>query len=161
MSAVVEVDYQVESNLPAKDYVPDEEQIISWIEAVLVVVSHEKPVQVSVCVVNKQEITALNEKYRNINKATNVLSFPYEAMPGVELSLVGDVVVCAEVVNEEAQLQSKSLQQHWAHMIVHGALHLLGYDHIHDVDAEQMETTEIKILSKLGFSNPYGEINTP
>lgn len=158
---VVEVDYQVASGIPENIYVPDEQLAASWIDAVLAVVSQGKVVQVSLCVVNRQEITALNEKYRNINKATNVLSFPYEMMPGVELTLIGDVVVCAEVVNEEAQQQGKSLQQHWAHMVVHGTLHLLGYDHIHKADAEQMEALEIKILSKLGFSNPYGVINTP
>jgi len=158
---VIEVDYQVGSNVPANVYVPDEQLVTSWIEAVLEVVSHDKPVQVSVRIVNKQEITTLNGKYRNMNKTTNVLSFPYEAMPGVELPLLGDIVVCAEVVNEEAQQQGKSLPQHWAHMIVHGALHLLGYDHIDDTEAQQMESVEIKVLSILGFSNPYGEINTP
>ena len=158
---MIEVDYQVGSNVPANVYVPDEQLVTSWIEAVLEVVSHDKPVQVSVRIVNKQEITTLNGKYRNMNKTTNVLSFPYEAMPGVELPLLGDIVVCAEVVNEEAQQQGKSLPQHWAHMIVHGALHLLGYDHIDDTEAQQMESVEIKVLSILGFSNPYGEINTP
>jgi len=161
LSAVFEVDYQVKSDVPANVYVPDELLVCSWVEAVLGIIGHDKPVQVSVCVTSKQEITALNEKYRKMNKATNVLSFPYEPMPGVDISLLGDIVICAEVVNEEAQLQSKSLQQHWAHMIVHGALHLFGYDHIHDTDAQQMESVEIKILLKLGFSNPYGDTNTP
>ncbi|WP_455199836.1 rRNA maturation RNase YbeY [Kaarinaea lacus] len=158
---MVEVDYQVASDIPADIFIPDEQLVTSWIEAVLAEINKDKEMQVSLCVVNKQEITALNAKYRNINKTTNVLSFPYEMMPGVELSLIGDVVVCAEVVNEEAQQQGKSLQQHWAHMVVHGTLHLLGYDHIDHADAEKMELLEINILSKLGFSNPYGEIITP
>jgi probable rRNA maturation factor len=161
LSAVIEVDYQVESGISENIYVPGEQLVSSWIEAALGVISYDKPAQVSVCVVSKQEITTLNDKYRNMNKATNVLSFPYESMPGVELPLLGDIVVCAEVVNEEAQQQGKSLQQHWAHMIVHGALHLLGYDHIRDIDAQQMESIEVKVLSNLEFSNPYGEINTP
>ncbi|MEJ2179796.1 MAG: rRNA maturation RNase YbeY, partial [Gammaproteobacteria bacterium] len=129
---MIEVDYQVESGISENIYVPGEQLVSSWIEAALGVISYDQPAQVSVCVVSKQEITTLNDKYRNMNKATNVLSFPYESMPGVELPLLGDIVVCAEVVNEEAQQQGKSLQQHWAHMIVHGALHLLGYDHIRD-----------------------------
>ena len=161
MSAVIEVDYQVEPGISENIYVPGEQLVSSWIETALRVISYDKPVQVSVCVVSRQEITTLNDKYRNMNKATNVLSFPYESMPGVELPLLGDIVVCAEVVNEEAQQQGKSLQQHWAHMIVHGTLHLLGYDHIRDTDAQQMESIEVKVLSNLEFSNPYGEINTP
>ena len=161
MSVSIEVDYQVGSDVSADIYIPDEQLVTSWIEAVIKEIKYENPVQVSFCVVNKQEITTLNNKYRNMNKTTNVLSFPYESMPGIEVPLLGDIVVCAEVVNEEAQQQNKSLPQHWAHMVVHGLLHLLGYDHIEDADAQIMESVEIQVLSNIGFSNPYGEINIP
>ena len=161
MKTVIEVDYRTDADIPQNIYVPDEQLVTSWVEAALRAINRDKSAQVSICIASKQEITALNERYRNMNKATNVLSFPYESMPGVEVPLLGDVVVCAEVVNEEAQQQNKALPQHWAHMVVHGLLHLLGYDHIDDNDAQIMESVEIQVLSNLGFSNPYGEINTP
>ena len=85
----------------------------------------------------------------------SVLSFPFQCPPGIELSLLGDLVICAPVVVTEAKEQSKRLTAHWAHMVVHGSLHLLGFDHINDDDAEQMETEEVTILQQLGFTNPY------
>jgi len=160
LNTAVEIDYQVESTCSQAAYMPDEQQVNSWLRCVLESVGYEKPAQLSVCIVGRQEITALNSQYRKKNKATNVLSFPYEPLPGVDIPLLGDVVICAEVVNDEAREQGKNTEQHWAHMIVHGALHLLGYDHINDKDAQHMEAMEIRILSQLGFSNPYGELNT-
>ena len=160
MNAAIEIDYQVEPTCSQAVYVPEEQQVNAWLRCVLEAVAYEKPVQLSVCIVDRQEITTLNSQYRKKNKATNVLSFPYEPLPGVDIPLLGDVVVCAEVVNDEAHEQGKTAEQHWAHMIVHGALHLLGYDHIDDMDARQMEAMEVRILSQLGFPNPYGELNT-
>lgn len=157
MNAAVEIDYQVEAACPADLYIPDEQAVNHWINCVMVSLNYEKPAQVSVCIVNEQEITALNSRYRKKNRATNVLSFPFEPLPGVDVPLLGDVVVCAEVVDEEAREQGKSSEQHWAHIIVHGVLHLLGYDHIDETDAQAMEALEIRILSQLGFPNPYGE----
>ena len=160
MNTAVEIDYQVEPTCSRLAYIPDEPQVNLWLRCVLGSIGYEKPAQLSVCIVDRQEITALNSQYRKQNKATNVLSFPYEPLPGVDIPLLGDVVICAEVVNEEAHEQGKNAEQHWAHMIVHGALHLLGYDHINDKDAQNMEAMEIRILSQLGFPNPYGELNT-
>jgi len=140
---------------------PDEQAVNAWLQCVLEMVHCDTPSQFSVYIVSEQEITALNSQYRHKDGATNVLSFPYEALPGVDVPLLGDIVICADVVNKEALEQCKSAEQHWAHMVVHGALHLLGYDHVDDQDAQQMETMEIRILSQLGFSNPYGELNTP
>ena len=87
--------------------------------------------------------------------ATNILSFPFEAPPGMELNLLGDLVIAAPVVQREAREQGKTETAHWAHMIVHGTLHLLGYDHLKPAEAEDMEAREIRILQQLGYSNPY------
>ena len=104
---------------------------------------------------DEDEGAELNEAYRRKQGPTNVLSFPFEAPPGVELSLLGDIVVCAPVVAREAGEQGKILESHWAHMVVHGCLHLLGYDHMEPVEAEAMEALETEILGGLGYPNPY------
>lgn len=114
-------------------------------------------------VVNQAEALQLNQDYRGKAYATNILSFPFEA-PSIELidtldlaefSHLGDLVICESVLKQEAQQQNKTLLQHWAHLLVHGVLHLQGFDHISDNEAEIMESLEIKILEKLGFTNPY------
>jgi probable rRNA maturation factor len=84
-----------------------------------------------------------------------VLSFPFEAPPGVEINLLGDLIICKQVVEQEAKDQDKTLAAHWAHMVVHGALHLLGYDHIDDEEAIEMESLETQILQRMGFEDPY------
>jgi len=116
-------------------------------------------------VVNEEEGIDLNQIYRNKNSATNVLSFPYEVpdyaadIPELQDEYsqqhLGDLVLCEKVVIEEAKAQNKTAEQHWAHLIIHGVLHLQGYDHINDDDAVKMESLEIKILESLGFKNPY------
>ena len=106
-------------------------------------------------IVDEPESQALNRQYRGIDKPTNVLSFPFEAPPHVPSRHIGDLVICAPVVEREAAEQGKPLEAHWAHMVVHGVLHLLGYDHQTDADAETMEGLEIAILGRLGFPNPY------
>lgn len=113
--------------------------------------------EVTLRIVDKEEMTTLNYTYRQKNKPTNVLSFPFDLPPGVpmDMPMLGDIIICADVISEEAQAQQKTLDAHWAHMIVHGILHLLGYDHENDQDADIMETEEARILQKLGFSNPY------
>ena len=105
--------------------------------------------------VNIDESQQLNKQYRHKDKPTNVLSFPFEVPEGIELNLLGDLVVCAPVIQQEATEQGKVLFDHWAHMIIHGCLHLLGYDHINDTDADEMEALEIKILAQLSINNPY------
>jgi probable rRNA maturation factor len=108
-------------------------------------------------IVDKNEMTELNSTYRKKNKPTNVLSFPFD-MPDEfeeEIPLLGDIIICAEVIEEEAATQEKTLEAHWAHMVIHGVLHLLGHDHEKDHDADIMEAEEINILQTLGFNNPY------
>lgn len=111
--------------------------------------------ELSLRIVDSAEMRALNHQYRGADYATNVLSFPAELPPELQLPHLGDIVICAEVVEREAREQHKTSAAHWAHMIVHGTLHLLGYDHIDDADAALMETLEIEILQQLNFANPY------
>lgn len=133
---------------------PSESQIQQWLEAAIL--PFQADAEVTVRIVDESESQQLNFDYREKDKPTNVLSFPFELPPGVEeLPLLGDLVICAQVVAAEAAEQGKELHHHWAHMVVHGCLHLLGFDHINDADAEEMEAEEILILQQLGIKNPY------
>ena len=100
----------------------------------------------------------LNEQYRHKSGTTNVLSFPFENPPGAESNILGDIVVCAPVVEREAREQGKTLMSHWSHMVVHGILHLRGYDHETDDEAKAMEDLETQILTGLGFDAPYATV---
>ncbi|OGO86880.1 MAG: rRNA maturation RNase YbeY [Chromatiales bacterium RIFOXYA1_FULL_46_5] len=133
---------------------PTEAQFQQWLEAAIL--PFQEIAEVTVRIVDEEESQQLNFDYREKDKPTNVLSFPFELPPGVEeLPLLGDLVICAQVVAAEALEQGKELHHHWAHMVVHGCLHLLGFDHINDPDAQQMEAEEILILQQLGIKNPY------
>jgi len=125
-----------------------------WVDAALNAVTN-KQFELTIRLVDSAESQQLNKQYRHKDKPTNVLSFPFEVPDGIELNLLGDLVICAPVVEEEAKAQNKTMINHWAHMVIHGCLHLLGYDHINDNDANEMETLEIKILADLNISNPY------
>ena len=114
-----------------------------------------EPLDITVRIVEEQESQSLNATYRGKDKPTNILSFPFEQPPGLNLPLLGDLVVCQSVVAREAEQQKKDLSAHWAHMLVHGTLHLLGYDHINDHEAEEMERLEVHILNSLGIDDPY------
>lgn len=116
--------------------------------------------EISVRIVDIEESQTLNREYRSKDKPTNVLSFPAEAPEGWPPELLqelplGDLVISAHIVAQEASDQGKSLEAHWAHMMIHGSLHLLGYDHIDDDEAEQMEALEVRLLDQLGYPNPY------
>ncbi|MDL0432076.1 rRNA maturation RNase YbeY [Marinobacter sp. TBZ242] len=113
------------------------------------------PSEVTIRIVASDESADLNSQYRGKSGPTNVLSFPFESPAGITVPLAGDLVICAPVVEKESAEQQKTLTEHWAHMVVHGMLHLQGYDHIDDDDAEVMEALEIRLLAQLGFSNPY------
>ena len=106
-------------------------------------------------IVDREEARALNSRYRKVYKATNVLSFPATLPDGLGLHFLGDVVICAPLVTEEAIAQGKEVNAHWAHLLVHGILHLQGYTHDEDGKAKEMEALEITILHKLGVENPY------
>ncbi|MCP5150869.1 MAG: rRNA maturation RNase YbeY [Ectothiorhodospiraceae bacterium] len=113
--------------------------------------------EMTVRVVDEVEGAELNETYRRKSGPTNVLAFPFEAPPGASVRLLGDVVICAPVVAREAEEQGKEPRAHWAHMVVHGTLHLLGYDHRRAAQAARMESREREILTTLGFPDPYAE----
>ena len=133
--------------------IPQQADFQRWLNAA--VHPFQAGAEVTVRIVDNAESQQLNLQYRSKDKPTNVLSFPFQAPPGIELPLLGDLVICAPVVQAEALVQHKTATDHWAHMVVHGCLHLLGFDHINDDDAEQMEAEEVTILQQLGFTNPY------
>lgn len=110
--------------------------------------------EIGVRVVDGRESAALNRRYRGKRGATNVLSFAYE-LPSGRRGLAGDLVICAPVVVREALAQDKPARAHWAHMVVHGILHLRGYNHVHNTDAQRMEALEVRVLKRLGFPDPY------
>ena len=135
------------------DGLPTEEQIVQWATAAVQPEGDE--VEMTVRIVDESESHDLNLTYRGKDRPTNVLSFPFECPDEVELPLLGDLVICHQVVEREAAEQEKPLMAHWAHMVVHGCLHLLGYDHIEDDEAEEMESLETQIMQGLGFDDPY------
>ena len=133
---------------------PDAQQIRGWVAAVFTTLERA-PLALTVRIVGEEEMAKLNRRYRGRNQPTNVLSFPIEPLPGMCTDLLGDIVVCGPVVDREAAIQNKPPMGHWAHMVVHGMLHLFGYDHESDQEAMAMETLEKSVLKGLGFSDPY------
>jgi len=105
--------------------------------------------------VDKDEIQQLNKTYRHQDKTTNVLSFPSDLPIEIDEDILGDVVICIDIVAEEAKMQQKTFNNHLIHMAIHGTLHLLGFDHVEETEAEKMESLEVKILEKLQINNPY------
>jgi len=136
---------------------PDASLIEKWIGSTLEQVEDftRDDAELSIYIVDDAEGQALNLQYREKDYTTNVLSFPADLPEELDLPLLGDLIVCAPVVEREAVEQGKTLQAHWAHMLVHGTLHLLGYDHIEDDEAETMEALETQIVTRLGFPAPY------
>ncbi|MDR5867996.1 rRNA maturation RNase YbeY [Halomonas koreensis] len=137
------------------DGLPDQAALEAWAEAVLARHPDEARTEVTVRFVDAAESRALNRDYRDRDKPTNVLSFPFETPPGIELPLLGDLAICHPVVLAEARDQDKAVHDHYAHMVIHGLLHLLGHDHIEDDEAEAMEALEREILAGLGIADPY------
>ncbi len=146
---MVKIDLQNESGY---ELIPNAEQCLIWVKAVLQ--NDDCDLEQTIRIVGEDEIRRLNLQYRGKDAATNILSFPAE-MPHIDYQYLGDLVICAPVVLEEARQQVKDTNAHWAHLVVHGMLHLQGFDHENEIEAIKMEALEIKILSTLGYSNPY------
>jgi probable rRNA maturation factor len=141
-------------NRAGRKGVPTSKSFEKWIRAAL----HGRQRghrQVNIALFEQAEARALNKQYRGKAYATNILSFPYEPLPGEKTGLLGDLAICPAVVAREAAEQGKSPRHHYAHLTVHGTLHLLGYDHETSADAARMEALEIRILAGLDISNPY------
>ena len=154
----VTIEMSVSENLDAEEGdVPDAALVQQWAEKACLC---DDQVVTSVQIVSKDEMRELNNTWRSKNRPTNVLSFPMQSPDEIDLKILGDLALCADVINTEAIQQHKPAQAHWAHMVVHGMLHLQGYDHINNDEAEEMERLEISILDKLGFNNPYIELTS-
>ena len=153
----IEVDVQYGDDLPDAQCagMPTAQQITTWVEAALAGLRAEA--QLTVRIVSSEEGAALNQTYRHKQGPTNVLSFAVDDADDLPVPLLGDIVICAPVVEREAHEQNKEAVAHWAHMVVHGTLHLLGYDHMDDTQAQEMESLEIQVLARLGFPDPYCE----
>jgi probable rRNA maturation factor len=150
----LEVQYAIdESGAAAQPAVPTQEEFHRWVMAALTPL--EEAVEMVIRVVDEEESRQLNERYRGKNKPTNVLSFPFSTPAGVDSNHLGDLVICAPVVKREARQQRKQEADHWAHMVVHGVLHLRGWDHQTEEQARQMEDLEKRILAGLGIEDPY------
>lgn len=156
----ITVDLQVASTA---DNIPPSSLFTDWVSAVLdrsiqpnINIRNATPeAELSIRIVDKAESQTLNRDYRQKDKPTNVLSFPADIPEWVDTPLLGDLVICAPIVAEEATEQQKTPDAHWAHMVIHGVLHLLGYDHIDDDEANEMESIETQLLAALGFPSPY------
>ncbi|WP_372614785.1 rRNA maturation RNase YbeY [Halomonas sp.] len=137
------------------DGLPGQSDLEAWVSQVLNRHPDEHRHELTIRFVDETESRTLNRDYRGKERPTNVLSFPFEGPPGIELPLLGDLVICHPVVIKEALEQDKSPLAHYAHMVIHGTLHLLGHDHIETLDAEDMEALEGEILAVLGIPGPY------
>lgn len=157
---MIEVDLQW--GIP-EQALPSLAQCTQWVAAALLDEWANKPVCIGIRIVSEDESQALNRDYRHQDKPTNVLSFPFEAPPFLDemddpIPYLGDLAICAQVVAQQAEAQHKTPESHWAHMVVHGTLHLQGLDHVDEAEAEAMEALEIELLNKLGYPNPYLEL---
>jgi probable rRNA maturation factor len=124
-----------------------------WVKAALG--RYQSNCELTICIVTPKEMTELNRKYRHKNEPTNILSFPFTPPPGIKSNLLGDIILCASVIKLEAKQQQKPEKNHWAHLTIHGVLHLLGYDHQKSKDAKIMEQLETNILQQLNIPKPY------
>jgi probable rRNA maturation factor len=151
----VQVDLQIAVE-DAED-IPDQKSFTDW--ASLAVADRYERAEMTIRIVDGDESADLNQQFRNKQGPTNVLSFPFELeiadAAQLDIPLLGDLVICAPVVEREATEQGKTLHSHWAHLVIHGTLHLLGYDHLTATEAREMESIEIDLLKQIGIANPY------
>ncbi|MCK5888945.1 MAG: rRNA maturation RNase YbeY [Methylococcales bacterium] len=146
------VDVQVVS---LSKQLPDLAQFQYWVDSLLKDDTEDS--EVVIRLVDEFEMIQFNEQYRDKKGTTNILSFPFEPPEGMNSKLLGDLLICVPVIEQEALAQDKVLEHHWAHMVIHGVLHLLGYDHLSDEEAEEMEALEMKVLRSIAVENPYKE----
>lgn len=139
--------------LASNTYIPSRYFLQRWVNKALL--KQVGTNEINIRLVSKKESAELNSTYRHKKGPTNILSFPFEPPPGISSPLLGDLVICAALVNQQAKQQAKTRLAHWAHLVIHGCLHLIGYDHVYDKDAIKMETLEIQLLKDLGYENPY------
>lgn len=152
MNYHIDIQHASDEKLPITD-----EDLRTW--ATLALAPYRETAELTLRLVDTTEITHLNHVYRKQNKTTNVLSFPstYPEDVVLEFPLLGDVIICPAVIKSESSTLDKPLMAHWAHIVIHGVLHLLGYDHIKEEDAVVMQAIEVELLAVLGFDNPYSE----
>ncbi|MDV6318735.1 rRNA maturation RNase YbeY [Chromohalobacter sp. HP20-39] len=151
----LDIDRQVATDTSTD--LPTQAELEAWVGAVFARHADETRTEMTVRFVTPEESQTLNREYRGKDKPTNVLSFPFEAPPGIPLALLGDLAICHDVVINEATAQNKRLTHHYAHMVIHGTLHLLGYDHIDGREAEEMEALERELLASFKIGDPYAE----
>ena len=137
--------------------IPSSEELSSWFNTTATFIKDEIPDEcsINVALIDQSYSQHLNSQFRKKDKPTNVLSFPNHIIPGELSDSLGDLAICPDIVNQEAIDQNKPQSSHWAHMCIHGMLHLIGYDHETESDAKNMEQLEIAILSSVGYDNPY------
>ena len=153
MNLVLDVQYA--EDVRKTESLPTKAQIKKW--AVTSLVDSMDSAQLTVRIAGRQESQELNEKYRHKKGPTNVLSFPFEQPDWLQPPLLGDLVICADLVVQEAREQGKVVENHWAHLVMHGVLHLLGFDHETTEQAAVMEGRERVIMARLGYPDPYAE----
>ncbi len=154
LTMTIKLDLQKASRVSS---LPGKQLFKTWVKTALM--GRRENAELTIRIVDEEEGRSLNEKWRKTAEATNVLSFPAENMSDIAPDLLGDIVICAPVVQKEADAQGKSVESHWAHMVIHGTLHLLGFDHIKPDEAKRMEDIEIKLLGQLGYDDPYETAN--
>lgn len=150
--------YRIDIQERCHDAIPfSHNQLSRWVRMTLK--KHIIAAELTLCLVDEDEITELNQRYRNKSQATNVLAFESNIPAHIKRSrpFLGDVVICPKVLHEESLLEERSIQAHWAHIVIHGVLHLLNFDHLNEQDTPLMQAEEIELLANLGFQNPYDD----
>ncbi|WP_367674342.1 rRNA maturation RNase YbeY [Buchnera aphidicola] len=145
---MLKIHFQI--NCTNKKNIPKKKKITQWIKYLI-----KKKCEINIIIIDILQMKKINQMYRNQKLATNILSFPFQPPKYTKSLLIGDLIICSEIIKQEAQIQKKKIIMHWAHIIIHGVLHLLGYQHNNHKTQTKMQLQEIKIMKKIGFNNPY------